>query len=623
VMYEGETFQLQTAMVEVATKAPEDVEWESSNPDAVLVSANGLLTAVKKGSATITATYEGVKKTFTASCEVTVSVELTGIQINPEVIDMNLTDADVAVSVVPVPADAQVDAAKVVWTVEDGTIATVSAGKLHPLKGGATVLRASYHGLEASANVVIRSDSFKGMLPYMKNNYFPITWKSDMSNLTALTMECLVYAKGYEGLSTLFGKEGEWLVRYGDIGYNPGQLQLALSGDAGGNFPSASVSPDLAKNTWYHVAAVWNAATGTRIFYINGENRVSDTGAKGSVNLTSDSYVGFSYDDGRFFDGYMAEMRIWNVERTEQQIVDNMLSLKEENPQGLVAYWKFNESAGNEVHDYSGNDNNITSKHDLVWEDAGEIVLPKRFALSGEGAAATVRVKKNVTSVDWFISADEEVTWKAEIAQNVDNLASLTTSGNKITLSFPENNTDVKRVYQVKVSTTATVERPEMLLQVTQTGNVIEAQRVTGTLDEGRYVVMLNYYDYYYYVLTGAAERGNFGGDEDADNYLNRDEGYITNIQNDVIWNFSKSGDKWVLRPASNQEKAMNAEQKETGWQTNWVPVLSDTPYEFTIEADGDNWKILYEGQFMSCNYSSAIFTDDTWDEPVQLYKVQ
>lgn len=595
VMYVGETYQLQTAMIEAVTKAHEDVEFESSNPDAVLVSDSGLLTALKKGSATITATYEGVKQTYTATCEVTVSVDLTSIKITPDVIDVNLGDADVEVSVVAVPDEAEIDAAKVEWFVADPSVATFADGKLHPLKGGATTLTASYRGFDATVNVVVRSEAFKGMLPYMKNNCFPIEWKSDVSNLTAATMECLVYAKGYEGLSTLFGKEGEWLVRYGDVGYKPGQLQLALSGNAGGNFPDASQSPDLAKNCWYHVAAVWDATTGQRTFYINGENRVSDTGAKGSVNLTSDCYVGFSYDDGRFFDGYMSEMRIWNVARTEQQILDNMLSLKEENPQGLLAYWKFNESTGDNVKDYSGNENNITSKSPLVWENAGEIVLPKRFTLSSEGLPATVALKQDATEAIWKISADEDVTWTAAIESEPEDgtKGTLTTSGDQIKLTFPANNTDNIRKWVIVVSTNDAVEHPTITLKLTHRGNTIVATAYTGEIAEGRYVIAAVGENWYgnkegAFLLNsnGSASSLNLA-DEASPMYFDESNNQIVGVEPNAIWKVVKDGDAWHILSDEDNTKGLGG----SGYSLSVSEENASYAWSFSA-GPADNWVI-------------------------------
>ena len=74
----GETAQL-TATVAPDNAADKTVYWSSSDGDVASVSTSGLVTAVKKGTATITA--KDVSGEVTASCEVTVAEDISGAQI--------------------------------------------------------------------------------------------------------------------------------------------------------------------------------------------------------------------------------------------------------------------------------------------------------------------------------------------------------------------------------------------------------------------------------------------------------------------------------------------------------------------------------------------------------------
>ena len=67
-MYLGQTYTLK-ATIEPAMDAP--ITWTSSNMDVVSVDNNGKLTALTLGSATISATVEGLES---AQCQVTVKV---------------------------------------------------------------------------------------------------------------------------------------------------------------------------------------------------------------------------------------------------------------------------------------------------------------------------------------------------------------------------------------------------------------------------------------------------------------------------------------------------------------------------------------------------------------------
>jgi hypothetical protein len=119
------------------------------------------------------------------------------------------------------------------------------------------------------------------------------------------------------------------------------------------------------QNTWTHVAITLNA--GSLTFFINGE-------AAGTIAVT------FSQDDlpmsiGRptycncfYFNGTMDELRLWNVARTQTQLLDNMNSTIPTNSAGLVAYYKFDESSGTTTADATGNGNNGTLINAPTWQ---------------------------------------------------------------------------------------------------------------------------------------------------------------------------------------------------------------------------------------------------------------
>ena len=61
-------------------------------------------------------------------------------------------------------------------------------------------------------------------------------------------------------------------------------------------------------------------------------------------------------------------MRVWSVQRTADQIKNNIYELNvETDSEGLLAYWKFDEGTGKTVNDYSGNGNTITSVNYMGW----------------------------------------------------------------------------------------------------------------------------------------------------------------------------------------------------------------------------------------------------------------
>ncbi len=217
---------------------------------------------------------------------------------------------------------------------------------------------------------VFKGASLINVVADIKENYFPVEWKSDVSNLETITFEALIRARtfgaAYDGksfISTLFGIEGEFLVRIGDASFPDNQIQVV---NPNGNFPSGDSALGLPVNEWIHVAVVWDAKTGDRIVYHNGLAVAKDSNANGSIDLSQNCYIGYSYESSRWFDGEVSEMRIWSVNRKSEELINNMYTI-DPKTEGLIAYWKFNEGAGATIIDQTGNGNDITAKNPLTW----------------------------------------------------------------------------------------------------------------------------------------------------------------------------------------------------------------------------------------------------------------
>ena len=149
-----------------ATVAPKDasnkkVTWKSSN-EAVATVANGKVTAVKAGEATITVTTEDGGKT--ASCKVTVKdavVAVTGVTLNKS--DLSLeTGASETLTATVAPADATNK--KVTWKSSDAAVATVDAnGKVTGVKAGEATITVTTEdgGKTASCRVTVSDKEVK------------------------------------------------------------------------------------------------------------------------------------------------------------------------------------------------------------------------------------------------------------------------------------------------------------------------------------------------------------------------------------------------------------------------------------------------------------------------------
>lgn len=208
-----------------------------------------------------------------------------------------------------------------------------------------------------------------------RNRAYP-DWKDGkiFNNLTENTLEILIKGNSFPNqVNTLMGIESNYLLRLGDAGVPSNQLQVAIP-------DNNLTNPDLQfeSGKWYHIAVTFNK--GAIKVYINGVEKLSGSVPESSVNFgaahsdESDGnprcfWIGYSYDNNRFFDGAISEARIWNraLSAGEIQAVNHFYTIDPAS-EGLIAYWKFDEGSGAEAKDYSVNGNNLTIENEPKWE---------------------------------------------------------------------------------------------------------------------------------------------------------------------------------------------------------------------------------------------------------------
>lgn len=145
----GNTEQL-TATVNPET---ETVTWSSSDPEVATVSEDGLVTAVKAGTATITAKLNDDTE---ATCAVTVKEE-TSISLNKTETTLTVGETE------QLEATVNPETETVTWTSSDTEVATVSAaGLVTAVKAGtATITAALAGGKTAACAVTVQKDPTK------------------------------------------------------------------------------------------------------------------------------------------------------------------------------------------------------------------------------------------------------------------------------------------------------------------------------------------------------------------------------------------------------------------------------------------------------------------------------
>ncbi|WP_418983645.1 DUF1735 and LamG domain-containing protein [Alistipes sp.] len=221
-----------------------------------------------------------------------------------------------------------------------------------------------------------------------------------VNGLTAVTYEAIVRVHDFhyagptstyieEKLSTIMGVEQHLLLRIGDTNFNAEQIQVDGSGVSLGKFPEKNSGKLLSLEEWYHIAFTYDLATGEAYIYVNGQlqSRTTVAPTVKAINLglralaenpeESDArqfFIGYSYDNFRQLCGNVAEVRVWSVARTREEIWRDMYDVENpsEKPE-LRGYWKFNEGKGNVIKDLSMYGNDAVSHTDLKWDTSIEI----------------------------------------------------------------------------------------------------------------------------------------------------------------------------------------------------------------------------------------------------------
>ena len=142
---EGKTETLVATTSEAAT-----VTWSSLDEEIATVSQEGLVTALKEGNTTVTASAKGKS----ASCTIEVSKDEQAFTIDLNETEINLKEGETFDLVATTS-----ELATVTWSVVDDTIASVDqAGHVEALKEGTTFVVASANGVSKDCKVVVTKE---------------------------------------------------------------------------------------------------------------------------------------------------------------------------------------------------------------------------------------------------------------------------------------------------------------------------------------------------------------------------------------------------------------------------------------------------------------------------------
>lgn len=265
---------------------------------------------------------------------------------------------------------------------------------------------------------VVRSTDYNGA--YSNIVFFPVQpWMN--TNTTLLTVEAWVYCRDLIGNQAFIARHYTTNLYFGASG---NKLRLYRSGGT-----SADSDGTLVANRWTHVAATYDGTTAR--FYINGNLAGTKGLANVGNNCTNSLSLGGEHDivslgdalaGGYAFNGYLDEVRLWTVVRSQSAIATNM-NAELRSGTGLLATFGSGGSV-NELRSGTGNTDGIA----VSLRRSGFGILPS--ALRIPHTQAGLRVDGNIDLLNEYRGAETIVLRSTLAGTTPDHAAYLMVSTN-------------------------------------------------------------------------------------------------------------------------------------------------------------------------------------------------
>ncbi len=326
------------------------------------------------------------------------SGDTTGLDFTGALSELRMWNTDITEAMVRtdmlgrVPASA-VEPVEGYWPLSDGDMAAIydHSGNGHTGSSFATIPTNDVPPLPGTAAGI----EFDGSTGYVKAEYEgggdnPLALKGDM------TVEFWVNPENF-GAGRVFRFSGE-VTADGEPDNSLYELYITTGGDvqwvqengAGSNEAiSAFTSTGISAGAWSHVAVTRDATAKTLTLYVDG------TQAGSPVSYTNHPtggengalFLGVNGGMQHFFDGQIADFRVWDDVRTATEISESLSHELVGGEEGLVGYWPLSEGNENVAHDLTANGTDAGLYGAADWIDGRHIATDESVAVSGRVGA--------------------------------------------------------------------------------------------------------------------------------------------------------------------------------------------------------------------------------------------
>jgi len=151
---------------------------------------------------------------------------------------------------------------------------------------------------------------------------------------------------------------------------NPHSIGVRLDTQTDSYSYASSGENSVVLNQWQYISISYDTATAQIKIFINDQLQeiVYTNVPVGNIsdNANTDIYIGNNNANQHTFDGYLDEIRLWNIVRSDNDILANSQCYLIGTEPGLIAYWRMNEGNGNSIEDISTFDHSLDT-YNCLW----------------------------------------------------------------------------------------------------------------------------------------------------------------------------------------------------------------------------------------------------------------